>query len=111
MAASGTPLRIGVLGAAKIARAFIDGVAPSDTVKVAGVASRQADKAAAFAREYGIAKSYASYEAMLADAEIDAVYNPLPNSLHAEWSIKAAAAGKHVLCEKPLATSGAGTRS
>ncbi len=106
MAAPGTPLRIGILGAANIARAFSKGVAPSETVKVVGVASRQADKAAAFAHECGIAKSYGSYEAMLADPEIDAVYNPLPNSLHAEWSIKAAAAGKHVLCEKPLAASG-----
>lgn len=98
-------LRIGILGAAKIARAFVAGVRPSSKVVVTAVASRQAGTAEAFAREFGLPKAYAPYEAMLADPEIDAVYNPLPNTLHAEWSIKAAEAGKHVLCEKPLAAS------
>ncbi len=97
------PLRIGILGAAAIARAFIAGVAPSKTVKVTTVASRDLAKAQRFASETGIAQALGSYEALLADPAIDAVYNPLPNTLHAEWSIRAAEAGKHVLCEKPLA--------
>jgi D-xylose 1-dehydrogenase (NADP+, D-xylono-1,5-lactone-forming) len=105
------PVRFGILGAAKIARSFVDDVAKSQEVEVTGVASRDPGKAAAFAKEFGIVKSYGSYEAMLADADIDAIYNPLPNSLHAEWSIKAAAAGKHVLCEKPLAVTGAEARA
>jgi predicted dehydrogenase len=111
MTASNTPLRIGILGAAKIARAFIAGVAPSSMVKVAGVASREAGKAEAFANEYSLPKHYGSYDAMLGDPSIDAVYNPLPNSLHAEWSIHAVQAGKHVLCEKPLAMSGQEARA
>ncbi len=97
-----SPVRYGVLGAANIARSFIRGLAGSSLATVAAIASRSADKAAAFAAEMGIAKSHGSYEALLADPEIDAIYNPLPNDLHAEWTIKAAAAGKHVLCEKPL---------
>lgn len=105
------PLRVGVIGTAAIARAFIAAVAPSDKIKVTAVASRDAVKADAYAREVGIARAFGSYEAMLADREIDAVYNPLPNSLHAEWTIKAAAAGKHILCEKPLAISGAEARA
>ena len=100
-----TPLRIGVLGAAGIARLFITGVAPSARVKVVAVASRSDVKAQAFASEYGIEKSYGSYEALLADPDIDAVYVPLPNGLHAQWSIRAAEAGKHILCEKPLAVN------
>lgn len=101
------PLRIGILGTARIARAFIDGVTDSKRVTVTAVASRDAVRAAAFARESAIARHFGSYEALLADPDIDAVYIPLPNSLHAEWSIRAARAGKHVLCEKPLsATAG-----
>lgn len=105
------PLRIGILGAANIARSFIVGVAPSPLIHVAAVASRDAAKAEAFARECGVARSHGSYEALLADPEIDAIYNPLPNTLHAEWSIRAVEAGKHVLCEKPLATSSADARA
>ncbi len=105
------PLRIGVLGAANIARAFISGVAPSKTIAVAAVASRDKAKAEAFARETGVARALGSYEALLADPEIDAIYNPLPNTLHAEWSIRALEAGKHVLCEKPLATTAADARA
>jgi predicted dehydrogenase len=104
-------VRIGVLGAAKIARAFCDGVRPSSKVTVAAIASRDAAKAKAFALETGIPHIHASYEALLADPDIDAIYNPLPNNLHAEWSIRAAEAGKHVLCEKPLATSAADARA
>ncbi len=99
-------VRVGVLGAANIARSFISGVKPSTRVVVAAVASRTAEKAERFARETGVPRFHSSYEALLADPEIDAIYNPLPNSLHAEWSIRACDAGKHVLCEKPLCTSG-----
>ena len=109
--ASVSPLRIGVLGAANIARAFCAGVAPSTLVKVTAIASRDAGKAERFAREVGVARFHPSYEAMLADPTIDAIYNPLPNSLHAAWSIRAAEAGKHVLCEKPLSASGAEARA
>jgi xylose dehydrogenase (NAD/NADP) len=100
------PFRIGVLGAANIARQFISGVRPSTLVSVAAVASRSAEKAEKFARENGVPRFHGSYEALLADPQIDAIYNPLPNSLHALWSIRACEAGKHVLCEKPLCTSG-----
>jgi predicted dehydrogenase len=105
------PLRLGILGAANIARAFTSGVAASKIVTVAAVASRDAAKAESFARECGIPRSFGSYEAMLADPEIDAVYNPLPNSLHAEWSVRAVEAGKHVLCEKPLAMNAGEARA
>lgn len=104
-------LRIGVLGAANIARRFTAAVANSDRVEVVAVASRGVKKAAAFAAECGISRSHASYEAMLADPEVDAVYLPLPNNLHAEWAIKALEAGKHVLCEKPLALGAAEVRA
>jgi D-xylose 1-dehydrogenase (NADP+, D-xylono-1,5-lactone-forming) len=97
------PLRIGVLGAANIARAFTAACAPSKEVTVAAVASRGLDKAKAFAREVNIPRALGSYEELLNDPEIEAVYVPLPNSMHAEWAIRAAEAGKHVLCEKPLA--------
>lgn len=111
MAATGNPLRIGILGAAKIARAFTKAVAGAETLKVTAVASRDAANAAAYAKEEGIPRSFGSYDALIADPDIDAIYNPLPNNMHAEWSIKAVAAGKHVLCEKPLAVSGAEARS
>lgn len=96
-------LRFGILGCANIAKQFARDVAASSQVKLVAVASRQLDKAAAFAQTYGIQGIHGSYEALLADPEVDAIYLPLPNSLHAEWAIRAAEAGKHVLCEKPLA--------
>jgi D-xylose 1-dehydrogenase (NADP+, D-xylono-1,5-lactone-forming) len=105
------PLRIGILGAARIARLFVEAVRPSRKVSVQAVASRDLDRGRAFAREAGIARAVTSYEALLADPDIDAIYNPLPNNLHAEWSIRAVEAGKHVLCEKPLATSEAEARA
>jgi len=111
MISSAAPLRIGVLGAARIARLFVEAVRPSRKVSVSAVASRDAERAAAFARETGIARVHASYDALFADPEIDAVYVPLPNNLHATWSIRAAQAGKHVLCEKPLAASAADARA
>ncbi|MDE2399123.1 MAG: Gfo/Idh/MocA family oxidoreductase, partial [Burkholderiales bacterium] len=100
-------LRIGILGCAKIAHQFARDVAPSPAVRLVAVASRDAAKAAAFAAAHGLERQHASYEALLADPGVDAIYLPLPNSLHAEWAMKAAAAGKHVLCEKPLALGGA----
>jgi predicted dehydrogenase len=108
---SSRTLRIGILGAANIARLFAAGVRPSRNVTVAAVASRDVRRAQAFADETGIARVHPTYDALLADPAIDAIYNPLPNSLHAEWSIRALDAGKHVLCEKPLATSGREARA
>jgi predicted dehydrogenase len=106
-----TPLRFGILGCANIARQFSRDVAPSAAAHVVAVASRNADTAAAFAAAQAIGRHHGSYEALLADAEVDAIYLPLPNSLHAEWAIKAAEAGKHVLCEKPLALGRAQVQS
>ena len=105
------PLRIGILSTARIARSFVEALRQSKRVTVAAVASRDVGKAAAFALELGIGRHFGSYAELLADGDIDAVYVPLPNSLHAEWSIAAARAGKHVLCEKPLAASAAEARA
>jgi predicted dehydrogenase len=102
-AVASNPLRMGVLGCANIARQFVRDLAPSTTVQVVAVASREAAKAAEFAHSFGLARAHGSYEALLADADVQAIYLPLPNHLHAPWAIKAAQAGKHVLCEKPLA--------
>ncbi len=98
-----TPLRFGILGCANIARAFVHDVASSPLVQVVAVASRDARKAAAFAADFKLPRHHGSYQALLDDPELDAIYLPLPNSLHAEWAIRAAEAGKHVLCEKPMA--------
>ncbi len=105
------PLRMGVLGAARIARLFVEAVKPSTKVVVMAVASRDVERAAAFARDTGIPRVHASYDALFADPEIDAIYVPLPNNLHPQWSIRAVDAGKHVLCEKPLAPSAAEARA
>lgn len=99
------PLRIGILGCANIARQFTAAVAPGKWGRIEAVASRNAENAAAFAAACGIARHHGSYEDLLADPAIDTVYIPLPNTMHAEWAIRAARHGKHVLCEKPLATS------
>lgn len=96
-------LRLGILGCANIARQFARDVAGCASVRLVAVASRDVHKAASFAGQFGIPKHHGSYEALLADDGVDAVYIPLPNSLHAAWTMRAAAAGKHVLCEKPLA--------
>lgn len=96
-------LRLGILGCARVARQFARDVAPSGQVRIEAVASRDAATAAAFAQAQGIARYHGSYEALLADPAVEAIYLPLPNSLHARWVIRAAEAGKHVLCEKPLA--------
>jgi predicted dehydrogenase len=97
-------LRWGLLGTARINRALIPALRGSERCLLAAVASRQPDKGAAYAREWGIPRVL-GYEEMLDDRAIDVVYIPLPNSLHAEWTVRAARAGKHVLCEKPLALS------
>lgn len=102
-------LRIGILGAANIARQFARDVSGSEMVTLAAIASRDGAKAKEFAGAFGIAQTFASYEAMLASADIDAIYLPLPNSMHATWAIKAAEHGKHVLCEKPLGMNGTET--
>lgn len=96
-------LNWGILGTARINRSLIPPLRLSFRNQLLAVASRDAEKAAAYAAERDIPKSYGSYEALLADDDIDVVYIPLPNKLHATWAIKAAQAGKHVLCEKPLA--------
>ena len=111
MDANRKPLRLGILGAANIARLFCRGVPGSPLVSIEAVASRDAAKAAEFAKTESVPRAHGSYEALLADAAIEAIYIPLPNDLHAEWAIKAAEAGKHVLCEKPLAMTGADARA
>jgi predicted dehydrogenase len=102
----GKRVRWGILGTAGIAiRKAIPGMQQSDWVEVSAIASRDRSKAEGAASALGIAKAYGSYEELLADPEIEAIYNPLPNQLHVPWSIKAAEAGKHVLCEKPLSVT------
>lgn len=98
-------LRWGLLNTGRITRALIPPLRISPRNRLTAVASRDADRARAYAAESGIPRWFGSYEALLADPDIDVVYISLPNSLHAEWTIKAAQAGKHVLCEKPLAIS------
>src|SRR5207248_3702606 len=90
----------GVLGVASIAtKKVIPGMQKGEWSEIAAIASRDLKKAKDAARKLGIAKAYGSYEELLADPEIEAVYNPLPNHLHVPWSVKAAEEGKHVLCE------------
>jgi len=96
-------LNWGILGAAKIARSLAPAIRESQFAVPYAVASRTLEKAQTFASEYGFEKSYGSYEALLRDPAVDAIYIPLPNGLHCEWTVKALRAGKHVLCEKPLA--------
>ncbi|MFO1141763.1 MAG: Gfo/Idh/MocA family oxidoreductase [Amaricoccus sp.] len=97
-------VRWGVLGAAKIAREWVvPGIHMSDRGELAAVASLTPGKAEALAAPYGRVRLHSSYEALLADPEVDAIYIPLPNDAHVEWTAKCLEAGKHVLCEKPLA--------
>jgi predicted dehydrogenase len=99
-------LRIGLLGTARISATALIGPATNvPEVTVAAVAARDPSRAEAYAERHGIPLAYGSYDALLADPDIDAIYNPLPNSLHGPWTLNAIAAGKHVLCEKPLASN------
>ena len=98
-------LNWGVLGPGGIARTFARQLPLSRTGRLVAVGSRDADRAAAFAAEFGAARSYGSYQELLADPEVDAVYIATPHPAHPEWVIRAAEAGKHVLCEKPLAVT------
>ncbi len=99
-------IRWGILGTANIAaRRVIPAIRQSRNGEVVAVASRNKEKAQAYAQEHAIPKSYGSYEALLSDPQLDAIYNPLPNNLHAEWSIRCAEVGRPTLCEKPLASS------
>lgn len=104
------PVRFAILGAAKIARTVAPFLHSTPESQLVGIASRNTAKAADFAAEYSIPKTYGSYQDALDDPDIDAVYVPLPPALHLEWTCKAAQAGKHVLCEKPLARNAAEVR-
>jgi len=98
------PVRWGILGAANIAlKKVIPGMRGSALAQVVAIASRDIAKARAAAHELGIPRAYGSYQELIDDPDIDAIYNPLPNHLHVPWSIRAAERGKHVLCEKPIA--------
>jgi D-xylose 1-dehydrogenase (NADP+, D-xylono-1,5-lactone-forming) len=94
-------MRLGLLSTANINRQILGGAAATDRVDVVAVGSRDGAKAQAYAPEHGIPRAHGSYEALLEDAEVDAVYVSIPNGMHHEWSMRALEAGKHVLCEKP----------
>jgi predicted dehydrogenase len=95
-------VRWGILSTAKIAVRIVEGARLASNAEVVAVGSRDAGRARAYADDHGIPRAHGSYEDLLADPEVDAIYNPLPNSLHVPWSVRALQAGKHVLCEKPL---------
>jgi predicted dehydrogenase len=108
---SGAPVRIGILGAARITpAALIKPARGNSEVVIAAVAARDVSRAQAFAAKQGIARVHDSYEALLDDPEIDAIYNPLPTALHGRWTRAALDAGKHVLCEKPFTANAAEAR-
>jgi predicted dehydrogenase len=108
---AGTRVRWGILGAARIAtERVIPATMACANAQVVAVASRGLAKARAAADRYGIAVAYGSYEELLADPNVDALYNPLPNHLHVPWTVRAMEAGKHVLCEKPIALNAAEAR-
>jgi xylose dehydrogenase (NAD/NADP) len=94
--------RWGILSTARIAQRIVEGARASEDAQIVAVGSRDLARAQAYASEHGIERVHGSYEDLLADPEVDAVYIPLPNSLHVPWSVRAVEAGKHVLCEKPL---------
>jgi predicted dehydrogenase len=107
-----SPVRWGVLGAANIAlKKVIPAMQRGRWSRVVAIASRDLAKARAAADALGIARAYGSYDELLADPDVEAVYNPLPNHLHVPWSIRAAEAGKHVLCEKPIALTAGEART
>ena len=96
-------LRWGIIGPGRISTRIVRALASSSRGTLAAVASRDPDRAAAYASRHGVGRSFGSYDELLASSEIDVVYIALPNHLHAQWTIRALEAGKHVLCEKPLA--------
>src|ERR1700689_4801926 len=100
-------LRWGILGVAKINERLLPAFAKARNAELRGIASRSLDKAQSAAKTANIPLAFGSYEALLDDPSIDAVYNPLPNTLHAEWTRQAILRGKHVLCEKPLTPTAA----
>ena len=100
-------VRLGIIGTGGILDRFLPGAERSLAVDVVAVASRDGERARRFAAERGIGRAHASYDALLADPDVDAVYIPLPNSMHHEWTLRSLAAGKHVLAEKPYSTRGA----
>src|SRR5256885_2248717 len=110
--ATGKKVQWGILGAASIAvRKVIPGMQKGEWSDIVAIASRDKKKAEDAARALGIPKAYGSYEELLCNNDVEAIYNPLPNHLHVPWSVKAAEAGKHVLCEKPLSLTVAEARS
>jgi xylose dehydrogenase (NAD/NADP) len=96
------PIRWGILSTARIGAAIIEGARQSSAADVVAVGSRSAAPAQAFAQLHGIGRAHASYEDLLADPDVEAVYIPLPNGMHVDWTVRALRAGKHVLCEKPM---------
>ena len=98
-------LNWGLLSTARINQRLIPAIRAAERVELVAVASRVQARADAYAAEWGIPRAHGSYDALLDDPDVDVVYISLPNSLHAEWTVRAAHAGKHVLCEKPLAVS------
>src|ERR1700687_2458040 len=106
--ATNRPLRFGILGAARIApEALIKPAQKSPDAEVVAIAARDPARARAFADTPHIPRVHATYQDLVADPDLDVIYNPLPNSLHCEWTIAALRAGKPVLCEKPLASNAA----
>jgi D-xylose 1-dehydrogenase (NADP+, D-xylono-1,5-lactone-forming) len=104
-------MRWGILGPGRISRSFLTGLAGSASERAVAVGSRELDRASTVAGHFEVPRAYGSYEQLLADDDVEAVYIGTPNSVHAEWAIAAAAAGKHVLCEKPLGVSRAEAES
>ena len=100
----------GVLGAARINQSVLEGAVLAEGASLVAIAARDRDRAQAQADTFGIGTVHGSYDELLADPEVEAVYIPLPNALHVEWSVRALEAGKHVLCEKPLARAEAEAR-
>jgi D-xylose 1-dehydrogenase (NADP+, D-xylono-1,5-lactone-forming) len=95
------PVRWGILGTGDINDRFLPGARLTDAVDIVAVGSRTAKRAAAFAERHDITQAHGTYEELLADPDVEAIYNALPNSLHHQWTLRSLAAGKHVLCEKP----------